>query len=249
MYFQTILTLLSYKVDFLNHFLYTLIRISTRYVLERVWGMEQKDKRDFSYLFIIFAVLCAAFTSIKVALMSDFWIDDKVAELFSHVPESVIPIFITITEMGDKKGIGIVALLMLAWLLLKKRNYVGAAALALSIALGNEVSKLLKGLFERPRPDLEHLVLVKSYSFPSGHAMVGMIVYFMIAYLLMEEAKSKAGRIMIAVITAILLLLIGASRVILHVHYPTDVLGGYALGYLWVVIWILLYNYFKKRIK
>lgn len=211
--------------------------------------MEQKDKKDFSYLFIFFAVLCASFTSIKVALMSDFWIDDKVAELFSPVPDSVIPIFITITEMGDKKGIGIVALLMLAWLLLKKRNYVGAAALALSIALGNEVSKLLKGLFERPRPDLEHLVLVKSYSFPSGHAMVGMIVYFMIAYLLVEDAKSKAGRITIAVITAILLLLIGASRVILHVHYPTDVLGGYALGYLWVVIWILLYNYYKKRIK
>jgi membrane-associated phospholipid phosphatase len=211
--------------------------------------MERKNIRNFSYLFITFAVLCVAFTSIKVAMISDFWIDNQAANLFSHVPESVIPFFIVITEMGDKIGIGIVALLMLVWLLLIKRNYVGSAALALSIALGNEVSKLLKGMFERPRPDLEHLVVVKSYSFPSGHAMVGMIVYFMIAYFLIEEAKSKAGKITIAVITAILLLLIGASRVILHVHYPSDVLGGYALGYLWVVVWILLYNYFKKRIK
>ncbi|MFP5110858.1 phosphatase PAP2 family protein [Bacillaceae bacterium C204] len=211
--------------------------------------MERENKRNFSYLFIIIAVLWSVFTCIKVTMNSHFWIDEKVVGLFSHVPKSVIPFFIQVTEMGDKKGIGVAAILALAWLLLKKRNYLGAAALALSVAIGNEVSKLLKDFFERPRPDLEHLVLVKSYSFPSGHAMVGMIVYFMIAYLLLEEAKTKAGKITIAVITAILLLLIGASRIILQVHYPSDVLGGYAIGYLWVVIWILLYNYFKKRIK
>lgn len=210
--------------------------------------MERKNKKSFSYLFIIFAVLCAVFISIKVAMSSHFWIDEKVAGLFSHVPDSVIPFFIQVTEMGDKKGIGVVALLALAWLLLRKRNYVGAAVLALSVAIGNEVSKLIKDLFDRPRPDLEHLVDVKSYSFPSGHAMVGIIVYFMIAYLIMEDVKSRAGKIIIAMITAILLLLIGASRIILQVHYPTDVLGGYAFGYLWVVMWILLYNYFKKRI-
>ncbi|PFP30391.1 hypothetical protein COJ96_06680 [Bacillus sp. AFS073361] len=211
--------------------------------------MERKNKRSVSYLFIIFAFLWAVFTCMKVAMNSNFWIDIKVAGLAAHVPELAIPFFIKITAMGDKIGIGIVAILALAWLLIKKRNYVGAAALALSTAIGNEVSKLFKDFFERPRPDLEHLVSVKSYSYPSGHAMVGMIVYFIIAYLLMEEARSKAGKVIIAVITAILLLLIGASRIILQVHYPSDVLGGYALGYLWVVIWILLYNYFKKRIK
>ncbi|MEH7072422.1 phosphatase PAP2 family protein [Neobacillus drentensis] len=211
--------------------------------------MKRNNKRNFSYLFIIFAVLCAVFISINVAMRSQFWIDEQVAGLFSHVPESVIPFFIQITVMGDKIGIGVAALLALVWLLLKKRNLLGAAVLALSLGIGNEVSKILKDAFQRPRPDLEHLVYVKSYSFPSGHAMVGMIVYFMIAYLLLEEAKSRAGKVTIAVITAILLLLIGASRIILHVHYPTDVIGGYALGYLWVVIWILLYNYFKKRAK
>jgi membrane-associated phospholipid phosphatase len=217
---------------------------------ERVWGMgKNQNKWNPSFIFMFIAVLFALFTTIKVGIHSQFWIDEKIAGLFSHVPETIIPLFIQLTEMGDKKGIGVVALLALAWLLLKKRNYVGAAVLALSIALGNEISKLLKDLFERPRPDLEHLVIVKSYSFPSGHAMVGMIVYFMIAYLLIEGTKSKAGKITIAAITTILLLLIGASRIILHVHYPSDVLGGYALGYLWVVIWIQIYTYFKKRIK
>lgn len=197
---------------------------------------------------MIITVLIASFTSIKVALSSQFWMDDKVAGLFSHVPDSIIPFFIRLTEMGDKKGIGVVVSLTLAWLLLRKRNFIGAAVLALSVAIGNEVSKIIKDLFERPRPDLEYLVHINSYSYPSGHAMVGMIVYTMIAYFLMDATKSKAGKIIIASIAALLLLLIGASRIILHVHYPSDVLGGYALGYLWVFIWIILYNYFKKRI-
>ncbi|WP_066068371.1 phosphatase PAP2 family protein [Neobacillus soli] len=211
--------------------------------------MEFKNKWNISLIFMIIAALLAFYTSVKVAVSSPFWIDDKVAGLFSHVSASVIPFFIQLTEMGDKKGIGVVVLLMLVWLLLRKRNFLGAAVLALSVALGNEASKLLKNLFGRLRPDLEHLVHVKSYSFPSGHAMVGMIVYFLIAYLLMEAVKSKTTKIIIATIAAILLLLIGASRIILHVHYPSDVLGGYALGYIWVFIWILLYNYFKKRIQ
>ncbi|WP_223592926.1 phosphatase PAP2 family protein [Neobacillus bataviensis] len=211
--------------------------------------MDLKNKWNYSYTFIIIAVLITLYISIKVALNSLFLIDDNVAGWASYVPDSVIPFFVQITEMGDKKGIGVVALLTLAWLLLRKRNYLGAAVFALSVALGNEASKLLKNLFDRPRPDLEHLVQVKSYSYPSGHAMVGMIVYFLIAYLLMEAAKSKTVKIIIICAAAILLLLIGASRIILQVHYPSDVLGGYALGYIWVFFSLLIYKYFKKRVK
>ena len=211
--------------------------------------MEFKQKWNYSFIFIIIAVLISLYTSIKVGVHSLFLMDDRVADWAAHVPDSVIPFFIQVTEMGDKKGIGAVALLTLAWLLLKKRNYLGAAVLSLAVALGNEASKLLKNLFDRPRPDLEHLVNVSSYSYPSGHAMVGMIVYFLIAYFLIEETKSKTAKMSIVLLAAILLLLIGASRIILQVHYPSDVFGGYALGYIWVFIWILIYNYFKKRLK
>ena len=79
--------------------------------------------------------------------------------------------------------------------------------------------------------------------------MVGMIVYFFIAYLLIEAIQSKTGKIIVATLAAILLLLIGASRIILQVHYPTDVLGGFALGYIWVTIWIMLYQYFNKKLQ
>jgi len=209
--------------------------------------MTDKSKVNYSLIYLSIAVFTALFISIKVGMNSDFWFDDVVARAFSHVPNSFIPFFIQVTELGDKKGIGLAALLMLAWLLIKKRNYVGAAVLALSIGLANEVYKILKDCFVRPRPNLDFLVDAEGYSYPSGHTLVGIVVYFIIAFLLMENISLKMGKVIIVVLAAIVLLLIGASRIILHVHYPSDVIGGYALGYIWASIWIFIYKYFRRR--
>ncbi|WP_052427487.1 phosphatase PAP2 family protein [Neobacillus niacini] len=206
-------------------------------------------RNSYTYLYLGFGVVIALYTSIKVAAKQTFWIDDKLADLFAYVPDAFNPFFLLLTELGDKKGIGIVALLVLGWLLLIKRNFLGAAAITLSVALGNEVNKLLKDLIARQRPELEHLAHVDSLSFPSGHAMVGLTCYFFIAYLVIEEMKSDTARKMVILLTALLLLLIGASRIILQVHYPTDVIGGYVFGYIWVMVSIFIYNFFKKKLK
>jgi membrane-associated phospholipid phosphatase len=202
-----------------------------------------------TFAFLILAILIVLYTSIKVAAKQTFWLDDKLADLFAYVPDTFNPFFLLLTELGDKKGIGIIALIVLGWLLLIKRNFLGAAAITLSVALGNEVNKLLKDLIARQRPELEHLAHVDSLSFPSGHAMVGLTCYFFLAYLIIEDTKSATARKMVILITALLLLLIGASRIILQVHYPTDVIGGFAFGYIWVVASIFIYNFFKKKLK
>ena len=200
-----------------------------------------------SFVFLIFAILIALYTSIKVAIHSTFGMDDYAAGLFAHVPRTAAPFFIQVSELGDKIGIGIVALFMLAWLLLKRRDFAGGAMLALSIALANELYKILKDWFVRPRPDLEHLVQVESYSYPSGHALVGMVLYFTAAYLLIEGIQSKVAKWFVALLAVVILLLIGASRIFLQVHYLSDVLGGFALGFIWAVIWIFFYHSFKQR--
>lgn len=208
-----------------------------------------KKGNRYTYLILGFAILIAIYISIKIAAKQTFWLDDKLADLFAYVPDTFNPFFLLLTELGDKKGIGIVALIVLGWLLLIKRNFLGAAAITLSVALGNEVNKLLKDLISRQRPDLDHLAHVDSLSFPSGHAMVGLICYFFIAYLVIEELKSATAKKLVILFTALLLLLIGASRIILQVHYPTDVIGGYAFGYIWVMLSIFIYNFFKKKLK
>jgi membrane-associated phospholipid phosphatase len=203
----------------------------------------------YTYLILGFAILIAIYTSIKVAAKQTFWLDDKLADLFAYVPDTFNPFFLLLTELGDKKGIGIVALIVLGWLLLIKKNFLGAAAITLSVALGNEINKLLKDLIARQRPELDHLAHVDSLSFPSGHAMVGLICYFFIAYLVIEELKSATAKKLVILFTSLLLLLIGASRIILQVHYPTDVIGGFAFGYIWVMLSIFIYNFFKKKLK
>jgi undecaprenyl-diphosphatase len=135
-----------------------------------------------------------------------------------------------------------VALLTLLVLWITKRDYTAMATIALAVGLGNEVNKLLKNWIGRERPELEHLDEVASLSFPSGHAMVGIVLYMLIAYFLVKYIPSKTGKWLAAIGCTIIILLLGMSRIILHVHYPTDVIGGYAFGFIWAFLWMLIYE-------
>jgi undecaprenyl-diphosphatase len=102
------------------------------------------------------------------------------------------------------------------------------------VLTGRAFSEVQKYSVARARPELEpHLVIVKTQSFPSGHATSSMIFYLTLALTL--TAGSRWNRV--AVAGAILLsLMIGISRVMLGVHWPSDVVGGWAFGLLWVLL-------------
>lgn len=100
--------------------------------------------------------------------------------------------------------------------------------------LGRGLSEAQKYWIGRERPDLEaHLVVVKSQSFPSGHATSSMIFYMVMALTL--TAGTRWHRLAAAG-AFILSLLIGISRVMLGVHWPSDVVGGWSFGLLWVLL-------------
>ena len=106
------------------------------------------------------------------------------------------------------------------------------------VAIGRGLSEAQKYWIARARPAIEpHLVVVKTSSFPSGHATSSMIFYLVLALVL--TAGTRWHRVAAAV--AILLsLLIGTSRVMLGVHWPSDVIGGWAFGLLWVLLTLRL---------
>src|SRR5690606_34253779 len=112
----------------------------------------------------------------------------------------------------------------------------GAAVLILaSVGGGTILSSLLKNAFARPRPELvAHLVDVQTSSFPSGHAMLSAVTFLTIGALLAKVQPLVRTRIYLISVAILLTFLVGASRVYLGVHYPTDVLAGWSAGAAWV---------------
>lgn len=104
----------------------------------------------------------------------------------------------------------------------------------------------LKSLFGRARPMLwERVVDVSHYSFPSGHAMISMVTYGMIGYLLV--AKFPQWRGWITSLTLLLVTGIGLSRLYFGVHWPTDIVAGYAAGLVWLLACIFSLQVWQDR--
>ncbi|WP_059172931.1 phosphatase PAP2 family protein [Bacillus sp. FJAT-27445] len=204
------------------------------------------EKKKIRLLFMALSVVVLLLILPGVMQGRELLIDQVVKRLLGAVPDSLDPVFVAITHLGDKKGVGITALIMLVWLLFKRRDYLAMGIFALAVAFGNELNKFLKVLIGRERPSLEQLVHVKSLSFPSGHAMVSSILYLMIAYFLLKEYDNPVARRVIVFLSAAVVLLIGASRIILNVHYPSDIIGGYAFGFLWSVLFMIFYEKLRE---
>jgi undecaprenyl-diphosphatase len=137
------------------------------------------------------------------------------------------------TAFGEPTVLIAAGFAVAAWLWHRGRGRF-ALGLLLIILLGRGLSEVQKFWIARARPDIEpHLVVVKTSSFPSGHAASSMIFYLAIALALAPRGRRRR----IAAIAAILLsLLIGTSRVMLGVHWPSDVIGGWSFGMLWVLL-------------
>lgn len=147
-------------------------------------------------------------------------------------------------------GVGVLTLITfstLGFLLLRRQFH---ACLYIAVAVGGAIamSSLLKMGFDRPRPDLvAHGSYVYTASFPSGHSMMASAVYFTLASLLASLELSGRVRAYFLAIAALFSLLVGISRVYLGVHWPTDVLAGWAAGIAWALLCWLVGQQLQQR--
>src|SRR5690242_5173951 len=155
------------------------------------------------------------------------------------------------TTIGEVWVLGpIIAVAVYA--LLHYKRWIDAAGLVLASTGAGLLNVLLKNMFDRARPDLFpgpfHLT---TYSFPSGHAMGSIAAYGMLAFTGARLTDKRLLRYAIVLAAALIVFFIGLSRIYFGVHYPTDVIGGYLAGAIWLAISILTVlaaeDYAKRR--
>ncbi|NLK85975.1 MAG: phosphatase PAP2 family protein [Clostridiaceae bacterium] len=180
---------------------------------------------------------------IQAVLGADMWewiyfFDDAVYKFVSgFISDDMTRIMKFFTFLGSGWTIAFLTVLLpfFIFVLRKKKYYRMALALTANIALGALFNQLLKHLFLRPRPDILRLIEISGYSFPSGHSMNSLIFYGFIVYLLVKNGRHWS-RYMLAGAVGLIVLLIGISRIYLGVHYASDVLAGFMIGFGWLVL-------------
>jgi undecaprenyl-diphosphatase len=144
-----------------------------------------------------------------------------------------------ISFMGS--GTALVFLMAVAvYLLCHFRRSRAAALLAITMAGSFGISLVLKSTFHRPRPAAFFGALPNSYSFPSGHALNSLCFYGTIAAIAFMYVRRPRVRWAIWLTAALIIGMIGFSRICLGVHYPSDVIAGYCAGIVWVRLMVLL---------
>ncbi len=147
-------------------------------------------------------------------------------------------LMLTITNLGNPNFVVVVVTLSLA--VLWWRRYRQEAKIFAIACLGAFIlNTVLKLLFSKPRPELwDRLITEQSFSFPSGHALGSLVLYGFLAYLL-ATYHPKFSQFIYSM-AGVVIAAIGISRLYLGVHWPTDVIAGYGVGFLWLMMCIAM---------
>lgn len=149
--------------------------------------------------------------------------------LRGDLPDSLTFFFSNVTSLINIPVI-ITWVVVLVGLFLYKKWWSEAILLAGNLALTGILVALLKNVYQRPRPAIQHLVEEGGFSFPSGHALASTLVVGALVIIVSQRVKNRHLRHLLQVLLMVFILTIMTSRVYLGVHYPTDVLGSFFLG-------------------
>lgn len=143
-----------------------------------------------------------------------------------------------ITELGSKTFVIPFVIIMMIILWITYKNIIPALIFGIGTLGASMLNRLIKHLIARERPSISKELDALGFSFPSGHAVTSIVCYGLLAYFLSERfPKQKKS---IRIISGILIVLIGTSRYFINVHYLTDVITGFFVGYLWIWLFIIV---------
>lgn len=233
-------------------------RRSERLIVKRLAGYprlarfvhRRLDPHAGSGLLVTFSFGIVATTAIVVGILLD-WVDsnDGLAELDSRLAnwgsvnatETTTDFLSAVTELGSTPVVGVALLAAGAYDYIRLRNLHVFSFLAL-VGVGQLVLVIaLKEIVGRTRPDILQLVEVTSPSFPSGHACAAAAGWAAVAFVVTRRSPRTGGSVAAGIAVAIAAA-VGASRVLLGVHWLTDVVAGLAIGWGWTTMLIVLFS-------
>ncbi len=184
-------------------------------------------------LFItLFAELAEEVIEKEVAQFDNFIINGMEARA-SGTLDNVMFVF---TEMGSVWFLTVLSLVVLVVLGFKMKDKWGMLFFIIAVGGGSLLTVLLKNLYVRERPSINPDIDAIGYSFPSGHSMGSLIFYGFVIYLVIRTPHRPWIKWMTVAILSVLIIMIGSSRIYLGAHFPSDVLGGYMAGLIWLIL-------------
>lgn len=152
-----------------------------------------------------------------------------------------------LTSLGSTVVLGMIMTSVMTYLLLTRKYAAGVLVFA-AVGGGQVVVSLLKMGFERPRPDLvPNAPQVFTASFPSAHATLSAVTYLTLGAILMRLETKRRMKAFFLILSLCITVMVGASRVFLGVHWPTDVLAGWAVGMAWALLCWGIASWLRSR--
>lgn len=156
-------------------------------------------------------------------------------------------VFWTVTHLGSRSFLIpftiIVAIIL--WILL--RDWLVALFFAGGTLISHLLNMLIKNIVARERPSVLIEANAEGFSFPSGHSMITMVCYGLLMYFLVKTIENTRIAFIVQFGFALLIFLIGSSRYVINVHFATDILSGFIIGFTLFIGLILLFEWIDQR--
>lgn len=192
----------------------------------------------FLAIYVIWAILVAS----GAEFIHQF--DNLIIKIVCNNNPANIAFAKTFTNLGNTSTIVVETVILFIILLLFKQ-FAYAWFTAGTMIAANGYNWIIKHIIQRPRPSVHHLVYADGYSFPSGHSVGSAALFGILIVLTILLIKSKFWKTLLIIIWALFPIIIGYTRIFVHVHYPSDVFGGWIEGITFVLIgYSFLYHFY-----
>lgn len=190
-------------------------------------------------IMVIFLILFSIF-AYKIVMDKSIYIDKIVYDFIcdNFMSERMTNIVKILTSLGS--ALVVIILTIVLFMAIKNKRI--AVSIVINLIVITILNNLLKIIFLRPRPNVNNLILESGYSFPSGHSSTSMAFYGYLIYLIYKYVNNKKIKISLIIFLSLVIVAIGLSRIYLGVHYASDVLGGFLLAIVYLIIFITITN-------